>query len=129
MTSPLPSSYLRDIKHPEMRSEKSEDMLINRPSYRRRRPFAIAFASVALCYIIWTTISSSGPGLFRHNCHDAVMRGVRVMDSVPAEGKVVDDDDKKLVPLEAHIMSKCPDARVRFTLFTGQIGWYIDKVH
>ncbi|KAH9220227.1 hypothetical protein DL95DRAFT_433406 [Leptodontidium sp. 2 PMI_412] len=113
MTSQLPSSYPRDTKYPDMHSEKdgNSSTMLNRPSYRRHRPFAIAFAAVGLCYFLWTTVSS--PQLFRYNCHGRTAGGVAILDQSTAipSGDVKALDEKKLVPLEAHIMSKCPDAR------------------
>lgn len=92
-----------------MFSEKEENStMMNRPSYRRYRLFAIAFAAVGSCYLLWTSVSS--PLLFRHNCHEQSTGSVRVLDPVAAIRP--DAIEKKLVPLEAHIMSKCPDARV-----------------
>ncbi|PVH82106.1 hypothetical protein DL98DRAFT_371407, partial [Cadophora sp. DSE1049] len=86
------------------------ERMINKPSYRRHRPFAISFAAVGLCYFLWTTVSS--PHLFRHNCHGQTSAGVNILN--PATSMASDNSnalDKKLVPFEAHIMSKCPDAR------------------
>ncbi|KAH7355050.1 hypothetical protein BKA65DRAFT_381892, partial [Rhexocercosporidium sp. MPI-PUGE-AT-0058] len=92
-----------DTKHLDMYNEKGDSNMINRPSYRRHRPFAIAFAAVGLCYFLWTTVSN--PQIFRHNCHEHIAGAAISSSGV----KVL--DEKKLVPLEAHIMSKCPDAR------------------
>ncbi|KAE8447682.1 hypothetical protein EG329_010488 [Mollisiaceae sp. DMI_Dod_QoI] len=88
-----------DLKHPIMNNEKDETMLIRSPG-RRNRPLAIAFGAVALCYLLWTTVFRSYT--FHLPCHhqDAKL-------NTPAEVL----DDKHLVPLEAHIMSKCPDAK------------------
>ncbi|KAI9053045.1 hypothetical protein LZ554_003315 [Drepanopeziza brunnea f. sp. 'monogermtubi'] len=98
---PLPTMYPPDKKHPEMLNEKNR--MFRYRTNRRNRPFAIAFGVVALCYLLWTTVSR--PSLF-HFCRTAEQSDV-------ASGVSKDNlqDQKALVPLEAHIMSKCPDAR------------------
>ncbi len=103
---PLPTTYPRDLKHPEMLNEKDEAMFHHRTN-RRNRPFAVAFAAVALCYVLWTAVSR--PHLFQHFCHGQASGSKSPMSLLPQA-----QDDRPLVPLEAHIMSKCPDARVGF---------------
>ncbi|CZT45450.1 uncharacterized protein RSE6_05761 [Rhynchosporium secalis] len=110
MTSHLPTSYARDSKDPDMYSEEKGSTMINRPSARRNRPFVAAFAAVGLCYFLWKTVSD--PQVFRFPCHGQTGPQVSMVDSVAAiSDNAKDLGEKKLVPLEAHIMSKCPDAR------------------
>ena len=99
-----------DPKHPDMDNEKGESMRI-RPTSRRHRPLAIAFASVAFCYLVWTSLFRSH--MFPHICstHSEILDGPPLVL-----------DDKPLVPLEAHIMSKCPDAQVGFTCYSWDLG-------
>ncbi|CZS88744.1 uncharacterized protein RCO7_04486 [Rhynchosporium graminicola] len=110
MTSHLPTSYARDSKDPDMYSEEKGSTMINRPSARRNRPFVAAFAAVGLCYLLWKTVSD--PQVFRFPCHGQTGPQVSMVDSVAAiSDNAKDLGEKKRVPLEAHIMSKCPDAR------------------
>lgn len=84
----------------ELQSEKGE-FLIKHPSQRRRRPLLISgFLSVALCYLLYTSIGS-GNLISWLACH---RRPQTSLSEAPPT-------TKELVPLEAHIMSKCPDAR------------------
>lgn len=88
-----------DLKHPIMENEKDETMFIRSPS-RRNRPLAIAFGLVAVCYFAWSTVFKGYT--FHMPCHN---QGTTLFSPVQIL------DDKPLVPLEAHIMSKCPDAK------------------
>jgi hypothetical protein len=67
----------------------------------RNRAFAIGFTVVAFLYFC---LSVSRPFLFPRMVlpHNASLR------------KPCVESSKTLVPLEAHIMSKCPDAKVRW---------------
>lgn len=73
--------------------------MLVRPA-RRTRPWVLGFLTVALVYLAWTPISSvlsllPSPARFgRMPCTSTLLTGTR-----------------KPVPLEAHIMSKCPDAQ------------------
>lgn len=90
----------------EMDNEKGEQIVVeahHSPPTRRNRPFAIAILSVALCYLVYTSLRSD-PILSRIGCHRKEQ-----VDSW--EAPEVLSSAKELVPLEAHIMSKCPDAR------------------
>ena len=87
-----------DIKPPVMDNEKDGEMSIRAPP-RRARPLAIGFAAVALCYVVLTT--NFIPNLSSIGCHIKAPE-TRWNPAVST---------KELVPLEAHIMSKCPDAR------------------
>ena len=64
---------------------------------RRTKPWAIGFGLMALSYMIWAMLPSSG---------------WMVLKDIPREPTINLKADKKLVPLEAHIMSKCPDTVV-----------------
>jgi hypothetical protein len=96
-------NYEKDIKHTGAGEAKGDDkeMFVRAG---RRRPLATAFGLVAICYLVWTSVFKSG-GTFHHLCG-----GLNHKLQVP--GQVV--AKKALVPLEAHIMSKCPDATVSF---------------
>jgi len=64
---------------------------------RRTKPWAAGFSIVALCYLIWAMLPTSGWLARDTAAHEALSN-----QAIAA---------KKLVPLEAHIMSKCFDAR------------------
>lgn len=100
-----PSTYPLDLKHHVPDNETGAPT--SRPT-SRRRPFALAFAAVALCYFVFTAVTR--PELFRH-CGGLS----RELSISPAEVWVQTEDERPLVPLEAHIMSKCPDAQVGCT--------------
>jgi len=101
MKSDSSSTFTDDKKTSSMHNEKGEEMLIRSPP-RRSRPLALGFVTVALCYILWTTFY--GGSLMAHRgCH----KKVPASTTLPASNTVT----KELVPLEAHIMSKCPDAK------------------
>jgi hypothetical protein len=95
MTS-LPT-FANDIKTPTMDNEKDGEMLIRSPP-RRSRPLAIGFAAIALCYFLWTMFT---PHFARLNC----------WVTAPGSPEHPIISTKNVVPFEAHIMSKCPDAR------------------
>jgi hypothetical protein len=94
----LPTA-MNDLKLSSMDSEKGEAMLV-RPCHPRNRPLVTAFGVVALCYLVWS--ATFRYNVFHHICgnHKAT--------------PVMNNQERALVPLEAHIMSKCPDAKVRF---------------
>jgi hypothetical protein len=98
MKSDFLPSVTNDIKNSKMENEKGDKMLIGTPA-RRNRPLAIGFAAIAFCYFVWSML----PRFSFRNCMN---HGVR-LDSWQSV-----QSDKALVPLEAHIMSKCPDAQV-----------------
>lgn len=70
-------------------------MLITPP--HRIRPLAAGLAIVALLYLSWSSFAPILPGL----------GGTPSLSPLLTETKAT----KALVPLEAHIMSKCPDAQ------------------
>jgi hypothetical protein len=72
---------------------------------RRQRFFAIAFTAVAFLYLCF---SISRPFLFHHRSPDFEPQAVLLDQPVEVSNT--------LVPLEAHIMSKCPDAKVNALL-------------
>jgi hypothetical protein len=91
---------------------------------RRIRTWTGGFAIVAILYLAWnysygtkTMIPSeaenhwytSGRAGGRVNCERGIER--LQQDVIGTEGETI--MNKELVPLEAHIMSKCPDAQVR----------------
>jgi len=81
-----------------MDTEKGGEMF-PRPPVRRRHPFVIGFVLVALCYLFYSHGGMSV--LEKLSCHS---NKPRVLSQAPLTAKA-------LVPLEAHIMSKCPDAK------------------
>ncbi|PMD62953.1 uncharacterized protein K444DRAFT_558334 [Hyaloscypha bicolor E] len=91
----LPTS-MNDRKHSTMDSEKGDAMPI-RPCRPRNRPLVTGFAVVALCYLLWSAISRYN--VFHHIC------------GIHTATPVMVNQERALVPLEAHIMSKCPDAK------------------
>jgi hypothetical protein len=92
----LPTA-MNDRKHSTMDSEKGDAMPI-RPCRPRNRPLVTGFVVVALCYLLWS--ATSRYNVFHHICGTHTVTPVVV------------DQERALVPLEAHIMSKCPDAKV-----------------
>jgi hypothetical protein len=81
-----------------MDQEKGDNML-GRPT-RRARPLALGFITVALLYFAWTPITSV----------------ISMLPSPTAFGRMPcvsthPASTREPVPLEAHIMSKCPDAQ------------------
>jgi hypothetical protein len=88
-----------DVKNPTMDSEKDNTMKLR--SQQRSRPFLGAFGIIALFYLLWT--SSTPSTLFHHVCGNHKAQSISTSPPTIA--------DKALVPLEAHIMSKCPDAQ------------------
>ncbi|TAQ91650.1 hypothetical protein B7494_g44 [Chlorociboria aeruginascens] len=71
--------------------DENPTMLISTPT-RRFRPLALAFLAVASLYLLWASIR-----------YPTFTLGCSGLKNVSAKNE--------LVPLEAHIMSKCPDAR------------------
>lgn len=92
----LPTA-MNDRKHSSMDSEKGDAMPI-RPCRPRNRPLLTGFAVVALCYLMWSATSRTN--VFHHLCGNHRATPVTI------------SKEQALVPLEAHIMSKCPDAKV-----------------
>lgn len=69
------------------------------PMRRSTRPLVALLAILLVgCYSLWRWEPA------------ALSRGVADLTVI---GRPEANTDKKLVPLEAHIMSKCPDAKVR----------------
>jgi hypothetical protein len=99
---------ISDIKYPVEENEEDETMFI-RSSGRRSRPLAISFGVVALCYLLWSTVFRSYA--FHLPCQNSEI-------NLDAPGQTL--QEKPLIPFEAHIMSKCPDAKVSFTCQNGR---------
>lgn len=78
-----------------MDREKGDRMFTTPP--RRTRPLAIGFTIVALLYFSWSSLVPMLPWTAR----------LAGMPCISTERT----GTKSPVPLEAHIMSKCPDAR------------------
>ena len=91
-------AFKDDIKSPVMDDGKDGEILIGAPP-RRSRPLAIGFAAVAFCYFLW------------RNLFTAHLTSVLCDMKSPNMAWHPDVSTKELVPFEAHIMSKCPDAR------------------
>jgi hypothetical protein len=89
---------MNDLKQPGMDSEKGEAML-HHPSRPRSRRLLTGFMLVAFCYLFWSAASRFN--VFHHLCGQHGVAPVSIKDA-----------ERALVPLEAHIMSKCPDAKV-----------------
>jgi len=97
MNGKIQPVFLRDANAQVTFMEKAETMKI--VPVRRTKPWAAGFSIVALCYLIWAMLPTSG-----WLAQDTTKHGVKYAPDYVAAAK-------KLVPLEAHIMSKCPDAR------------------
>lgn len=93
---------------------------------RRARTWTAGFAIVAIIYLSWNFIFRSTEKAFPEiHTHWSGRAGGRVdcgrgkerlgQDSVTVDGKLA--MDRELIPLEAHIMSKCPDAQVQISEF------------
>ena len=106
MKADILPSVANNIQDSKMDNEKGDRMLIGTPA-RRNRPLAIGFAVVAFLYFAWSMF----PRFSFQNCmnHGAQLDSWQNMQS-----------DKPLVPLEAHIMSKCPDAQVGYRFPLGR---------
>jgi hypothetical protein len=85
-----------DYKGSKMDNEKGGKMFIRPASRQARRPVALAVFLTGCFFIYLWTVS--------HPIH-IQLGGVRT-------GSIESWTEKQLVPLEAHIMSKCPDAQV-----------------
>jgi hypothetical protein len=103
-TPPTLPTAMNDLKQLSMDSEKGEAMLSrpSRPSRSRNRPLVTGFTVVAVCYLLWSATSRFN--IFHHLCGK---HGVTPV--------TINHGERTLVPLEAHIMSKCPDAKVAST--------------
>ncbi|KAF7903353.1 uncharacterized protein EAF01_006402 [Botrytis porri] len=90
-----------NFEYHSMGNEKTERMLTGPPA-RRARPLAFGALTVALLYLLWTA-----------NIHQLFMGcGMQPQPVGANHAKdVVSVSDHKPIPLEAHIMSKCPDAQ------------------
>lgn len=100
----------KDTLHPAQDERPSQNVGIDRDIFilihrrpRRLRSFAIAFTAVAFLYLCF---SISRPFLF----HPRISH----FEPQPAVWDQPAETSNSLVPLEAHIMSKCPDAKVTF---------------
>jgi len=97
-TNDLPD-FANDIKSPHMDNEKGNDNMLIRAPPRIARPLGISFLAVALCYFLFTTQFRSTT--WRLGCQ------MKAPETTWQPVVLT----KELVPFEAHIMSKCPDAR------------------
>jgi len=92
----LSPAFESGLKLPKVDQEKG-DAKLRSTLAGRKRPFVIGLATVALLYFLWTSTIAGIPFAARHgfkSCH--------------SNGHA---ESKTPVPLEAHIMSKCPDAQ------------------
>ncbi|KAL3427288.1 hypothetical protein PVAG01_00797 [Phlyctema vagabunda] len=92
-----------DRSEKEFQKHIRQDRMVMRPARARRtttRAFIVGAAVVALLYLTWTFIGAGMEG--------GDWRAERMVE-VKKQDVVVETKD--LVPLEAHIMSKCPDAQ------------------
>jgi hypothetical protein len=96
--NPLPT-ITNNIIHMGMKNEKGDTMLIGTPVRRKRPLRSLAFASavVALVYFVWTFSNRTI---------------ICTWSAPPKPWRPHTQHIKELVPLEAHIMSKCPDAKI-----------------
>jgi hypothetical protein len=116
MTSPYDTKMREDYPHSEKLNINifPPSLQRNEMAPRRVRTFVAGFAIIAFFYFVFTyggtgirdgiETLESFPGL-RADCGRGKERLSQAGDDVAVEGN-------ELVPLEAHIMSKCPDARV-----------------
>lgn len=74
----------------------------NMSQVRRARPLALVLLLLVFVYTLWQWPSTH---------RDAVVSSLSIIPDVD-EAVAPAAKDKKLVPLEAHIISKCPDTRV-----------------
>ena len=98
-TAQLLTMTMNDNKHSSLGSEKGE---LTRPSRPRSRPLFTGFAVVAIFYLLWAFTPSFN--VFHHLCAKQSTTMVTISQT-----------ERALVPLEAHIMSKCSDAKVGST--------------
>lgn len=85
-----------------MNSEKGRKVMADEPPTRRNRHLAIGFLSVACCYLLFSSMSFGT--LTSWIAQESHANRQSDLWQAPITAKA-------LVPLEAHIMSKCPDAR------------------
>jgi hypothetical protein len=95
----MPTST-HDVKHPGMDQEKGDRMLITPARSRRIRPLVFGFITVAFLYFAWTPITSVL----------LLLPSTSKLGGMPCTSTLL-SSTKVPVPLEAHIMSKCPDAQ------------------
>jgi hypothetical protein len=86
-----------DYKDSKMDNEKGEKMFVRPASRQARRPSVALAVFLTGCFFIYLWTVS-------HSIHIHLGGGRTVSIELWTE--------KQLVPLEAHIMSKCPDAQV-----------------
>ncbi|QSZ30237.1 hypothetical protein DSL72_004759 [Monilinia vaccinii-corymbosi] len=99
MKDSLPTIHTDFKKHYGMDSEKKPERMLTAPApTRRARPIAFGFLAAMLLYCLWTM-----------HFHPLLMRCG--METQAPRTDVVSASDHKTIPLEAHIMSKCPDAQ------------------
>lgn len=127
-------SFHPNIHPPKMDPEKApQTQMLTLTPTRRARPLTLGFLAVALCYLLY---SHAPPQLFLP-CHGSTtaashapleLQDTQVTPALEAadvsgvqvdlrglgqgQAPLVMGAEKTRVPLEAHIMSKCPDAKV-----------------
>ena len=102
MDSETLPTFTSDVKDPLIRAEgRREEEKMPARSLRRRlaTPFVL-FVLVAAFYFTFSTLA------------DLLSLSNRPHSPVTADEPPLEVLDHELVPLEAHIMSKCPDAQV-----------------
>lgn len=88
-----------DLENNGMDNEKRTERMLTGPPARKARPIAFGFLAAMLLYCLWTT-----------HFHALLME--YGAETRPCMSDLVSVSDHKTIPLEAHIMSKCPDAQV-----------------
>ncbi|KAA8570824.1 hypothetical protein MFRU_011g01180 [Monilinia fructicola] len=87
-----------DLENNGMDNEKRTERMLTGPPARKARPIAFGFLAAMLLYCLWTT-----------HFHALLME--YGAETRPCMSDLVSVSDHKTIPLEAHIMSKCPDAQ------------------
>lgn len=95
----MPASAV-NIKHPGMDQEKGGRMLVAPARSRRIRPLVLGFITVVLIYLSWSPITTVL----------SLLPSTSGLGGMPYTSTLL-TAAKAPVPLEAHIMSKCPDAQ------------------
>lgn len=110
-----PISSMDNEKGTAITITTSDEMFARARAPCRRRPMVTAFAVVALCYLTWVSFFRSGTGAFGHLCgkmggKDSSIAPQKEDVATQTGNEASTTTTKAAVPLEAHIMSKCPDA-------------------
>ncbi|RDW80501.1 hypothetical protein BP5796_05199 [Coleophoma crateriformis] len=107
MASPSPATaYLHDQKTPLVDSAQLQDEFERHPKMlpaRRNKAFAAGVLLVGFLYLVWNVVFMCLSGDMRAGAVGQAMMKLEKSPSVAVS--------RAVVPFEAHIMSKCPDAQ------------------